>query len=89
VDKQFNEADAKLTERPECEVEWEKLSRCVSDSEAMARDIQNQLALLPATPRRKNEIKALSFPRFLLVQPSIFDTRAGENPASAIGGWAE
>jgi hypothetical protein len=27
--------------------------------------------------------------RYLLVQPSFFDTRAGANPASAIGGWAE
>jgi hypothetical protein len=31
----------------------------------------------------------LRFLRSLLVQPSLFDTRAGENPASAIGGWAE
>lgn len=65
VEKQFNEADAKLTERHEREVEWEKLSRCVSDFEAMARDIQTQLALLPATPRRKADIKALSFQNIL------------------------
>lgn len=65
VEKQFNEADAKLTERHEREVEWEKLSRCVSDFEAMARDIQTQLALVPATRRRKSDIKALSFQNIL------------------------
>jgi hypothetical protein len=65
VEKQFNEAEAKLTERHEREVEWEKLSRCVSDFEAMARDIQSQLALVPATPRRKTDIKALSFQNIL------------------------
>jgi len=35
------------------------------------------------------KILILSCLRFLMVQPSFFDTRAGANPASAIGGWAE
>lgn len=65
IEKQFNEADAKLTERHEREVEWEKLSRCVSDFEAMARDVQTQLARFPTTPRRKNEVKGLSFQNIL------------------------
>lgn len=65
VDAQLTEADAKLKDRHEREVEWEKLSRCISDFEAMARDIQGQLALLPAIPRRKSEIKALNFQNIL------------------------
>jgi hypothetical protein len=44
-------------------VEWELLTHCFSDFEAMARDVQHQLALVPATPRRKREIEAMSFQR--------------------------
>lgn len=65
VEDQFNKADQDLKERQEREVEWEKLSRCISDFEAMARDLQSQLALLPATPKRKKEIAGMSFQNIL------------------------
>jgi hypothetical protein len=61
IEREFNEAEEKLTDPLERQVEWEKLSRCVSDFEAMARDIQNQLVLFPATPKRKKEIGQISF----------------------------
>jgi uncharacterized Zn finger protein (UPF0148 family) len=65
VEQQFTKADAELTVRHEREVEWEKLTRCISDFEAMARDIQSQLLLLPATPKRKKDIESLSFQSIL------------------------
>lgn len=65
VEQQFAKADAELTERQERKVEWEKLSRCVSDFEAMARDIQSRLLLLPTTPKRKKDIENLSFQNIL------------------------
>jgi hypothetical protein len=37
------------------------LTRCVSDFEAFARDIQKMLAFIPATPKRKKEVEGLSF----------------------------
>jgi hypothetical protein len=39
----------------------------------MARDIQNQLALLPAVPRRKSDIKALSFQKILKANRCLLD----------------
>jgi len=65
VEQRLNKADAELKDRQEREVEWERLSRCISDFEAMARDIQRQLQLLPATPKRKKEIKGMSFQNIL------------------------
>lgn len=53
------------------EVSWEKLARCFSDFEAMAKDIQNQLVLLPATPKRRNEIERLSFQRIRPAKDSL------------------
>ena len=65
VEEQFNKANALLADSQEREVEWEKLSRCVSDFEAMARDLQGQFSLLPATPKRKKEIEGISFQSLL------------------------
>jgi hypothetical protein len=52
-------------------VQWEKLARCFSDFEAMAKDIQNQLALFPATPRRRHEVEGLSFQRFAQAEANL------------------
>lgn len=71
IEEQFVKAEAALTDRKEREVEWEKLTRCISDFEAMARDLQNQLALLPATPKRKKEIEAMSFQNILKASESL------------------
>lgn len=65
VEQRFNKADAELKDRHEREVEWERLSRCISDFEAMARDIQKQLQFYPATPKRKKDIDSLSFQNIL------------------------
>jgi hypothetical protein len=73
LETQFNEADAKLSDRHEREVEWEKLSRCISDFEALGRDIQTQLGLLRSTPRRKNEIKGLSFQNIIKTNDCLLD----------------
>lgn len=71
VEDQFNKAEASLTDRQEREVEWEKLSRCISDFEAMARDLQGQLSLLPAAPKRKKEIEGMSFQNILKANENL------------------
>jgi hypothetical protein len=71
VEDQLIKADVELTDRQEREVEWEKLSRCISDFEAMARDLQGQLSLLPAIPRRKKEIEGMSFQNILKANESL------------------
>jgi hypothetical protein len=44
--------------------EWaDILKNCVSDFEAMAKDIRDELLRLPATPNRKEEIRRVSFQR--------------------------
>jgi hypothetical protein len=73
VEQQFNKAAAELTERHEREVEWEKLSRCISDFEAMARDVQGQLHLFPATPKRKKDIQGMSFQNILKANDSLLN----------------
>lgn len=60
LEKDFRKADQELTDRHDREIEWEKMTRCVSDFEAMARDVQSQLIIFPATPKRKKEIEQLS-----------------------------
>ena len=71
VEQRFNKADAELKDRQEREVEWGKLSRCIADFEAMARDIQRQLQLLPATPKRKKDIQGMSFQNILKANDSL------------------
>lgn len=44
-------------------VDWERMTHAFSDFEAMAKDLQTRLALLPATPRRRRDIENLSFQR--------------------------
>jgi len=61
IEVQFKKADNELTDRQQREVEWEKLTRCISDFEAMARDLQSQLVLLPSTPKRKKDVGGISF----------------------------
>jgi predicted nucleic acid-binding Zn-ribbon protein len=61
LEKRFQEVDEKVSDRHEREVEWERLIRCVSEFEAMANDLRNQLLLIPAAPRRKSDLQSLSF----------------------------
>jgi hypothetical protein len=62
---EFESAMNTLTDRRDREIEWEKLTKCVSDFEAMARDIQKQLARLPLTPARRKEVEQISFQQIL------------------------
>jgi hypothetical protein len=71
VEADFKKADVELEDRHERQVEWEKLTRCISDFEAMAKDIQSQLLLIPATPKRKKDIKGISFQNILKANDSL------------------
>jgi hypothetical protein len=62
VDRDFQKAKADLQGRAARAAVWEeKLGRCFSEFEAMCRDIQKQLLFLLATPKRREELKELSF----------------------------
>ena len=50
---QFKEADDTLKNRHEREIEWEKLTRCISEFEAMSNNIRQQLLRLPAIRWKK------------------------------------
>lgn len=63
--EQFESANATITHRQDREIEWEKMTKCISDFEAMARDIQKQLARLPLTPARRKEVDQISFQQIL------------------------
>jgi len=62
---QFESANATITDRQDREIEWEKMTKCISDFEAMARDIQKQLARLPLTPARRKGVEQISFQQLL------------------------
>ncbi|MDR4496776.1 MAG: hypothetical protein MRK02_02450 [Candidatus Scalindua sp.] len=61
LEKRFQEADENLTNGHDREIEWENLTRCVSEFEAMANNLKDHLLRIPATPKRKSDIKNLSF----------------------------
>lgn len=73
-EKQFKEADENITERADREVEWEKLTRCVSEFEALANNLRIHLANIPSTLKRKSDINRLSFQKII-------------NAASALKNW--
>jgi DNA-directed RNA polymerase subunit RPC12/RpoP len=62
---QFEEANNALTDQHDRKVEWEKLTRCVSDFESMANQLRSLLLKLPAIPKRKGDIRSLSFQRVI------------------------
>jgi hypothetical protein len=61
TEAQFESAKNTITDRHDREVEWEKMTKCISHFEAMARDIQRQLARLPLIPSRRKEVEQISF----------------------------
>jgi len=65
LEKEFEQAKEEITERHDREVEWEKLTRCVSDFESMANQLCSILVRLPTTPNRKSNLQSLSFQRIL------------------------
>jgi len=63
---QFESAKAAIADRSERKIEWEKMTTtCISDFEAMARDIQKELLGLPMTPARRREVEQISFQQIL------------------------
>jgi DNA-directed RNA polymerase subunit RPC12/RpoP len=59
---EFEEAERTLTERHDREARWrDLLVGCVSDFDSFANDLRDQLVFLPATPRRRNALRQLSF----------------------------
>ncbi|MES2826318.1 MAG: hypothetical protein V4732_22175 [Pseudomonadota bacterium] len=62
-EQQFNIADENITDRLNREIEWEKLTRCISEFEALANILRRQLITIPATRKRKSDINKLSFQR--------------------------
>jgi len=61
TEAQFESAKNTITDRHDREVAWEKMTKCISHFEAMARDIQRQLARLPLIPSRRKEVEQISF----------------------------
>jgi uncharacterized Zn finger protein (UPF0148 family) len=74
LEKQFEEANESISDRHDREVEWEKLTRCVSDFESMANQVRRILVRFPAVPKRKSDLRSLSFQRVL-------------NAAEALNAW--
>jgi len=66
--KQFQKANEEVSDRHDREVEWEKLTRCVSEFESMANQIRRFLLRHPATEKRKNSLKSLSFQNILIAR---------------------
>lgn len=62
--KRLNNATNLVTDRELQNIEYaDILKNCVSDFEAMAKDIRDELIRIPATPERKEEIKRINFQR--------------------------
>ena len=65
LDQEFAEANEAVEDRHDREVEWEKLTRCISEFEALANSVRKSLLSLPLTPKRRSDISQLSFQRIL------------------------
>lgn len=65
LDCQFRTADASVEERHEREVQWEKLTRCVSDFESLAKSVRARLLRHPMSPRRRAELDSVNFQNLL------------------------
>lgn len=65
LNNQFRTADEDLADRHEREVEWEKLTRCVSDFEALAKAVRSHLLRHPLSSRRRIELATLNFQNLL------------------------
>lgn len=71
AETEFRDADAQLKERHDREIAWERLTRCISEFEALANDVRKVLLLIPATPPRKAELANVSFQRILKASESL------------------
>ena len=71
LEAQLKEADENITDRHEREVEWEKLTRCVSEFEALANIVRSHLMRLPLISKRRAELSRISFQRILNASEQI------------------
>lgn len=78
MEKQLHDADEKHSDRHDREVEWEKLTRCVSEFDSMANQVRSYMLRLPASPQRKSALRALTFQNILKVNDWIRDWYAFE-----------
>ena len=65
LEAQFAHANESLKDRHEREVEWEKLSRCISDFEALAKAVRAGLLRHPLSPKRRIDLSSMSFQAIL------------------------
>jgi len=72
-EKQFQKTNEERSNRHDREVEWEKLTRCVSEFESMANQLRNYLLRFPAIPKRKKALKSLSFQNIHKVNDCIHE----------------
>jgi uncharacterized protein YbaR (Trm112 family) len=69
---QLESAKATITDRSDRQIEWEKMTTtCISDFEAMARDIQKQLLALPMIPARRREVEQISFQQIVKAEEML------------------
>jgi len=61
LEQAFNNADNNIQDRHDREVEWEKLTRCVSEFEALANSVKRSLLQFPTAPKRRKDLSQLSF----------------------------
>jgi len=62
----FENADQNLMDKNERGEVWDRLTvACISEIEALGNHVRYRLRLIPATPKRKNELERLSFQRVL------------------------
>ncbi len=65
LEKEFITADKNIKDRHDREVAWEKLTRCVSEFEALANSVRKSMLMLPMTPKRRSDLSQLSFQRII------------------------
>lgn len=66
LEQQFSDKDKALKEPFIRSEEWKRLlSDCVSQFESLANDICRQLLRIPTTPKRRSDLKRLSFQRII------------------------
>lgn len=70
-EEQFQKANEEVIDRHDREVEWEKLTRCVSEFESMANQVRRFMLRFPVTEKRKNSLKSLSFQNILIARERL------------------
>lgn len=60
-ESQFQEVDSTVTDRHDREIEWEKLTRCLGEYEALGNALKIHLANFPSTPSRREQVSELNF----------------------------